>query len=889
MVDNEMSNLVVCSLIHYVEFAAQAERDSSGGGGMPSPDDSIGGVACLDGAGASASIASASGEGIAALPGFMLKLLSSGPEAEAMSAADVAQVARHVQVALAELRVGGTAAFITIGGAVDAVILTLSVLGERDATIAHACCTVLRIVCDSAEGREVTSNDVTAVVPSEGSSHRRARHGDDVGLLEGCLAALAGLMQHSASPAAERAEALLHASVDDVYTVAADQLHRHSDRAAVVRQALRVVVATSPSRGMRMRIAERGGGDVLAMVLAKHFADPFIARDAAFELQQLLYSLSMARRLDPDFARHLGVALRRYIDDEQAGTTAEAPRVASALMGTLAQVLDVIDGPEVWAKLAAVIDDFHLVDAMRKHMAHPAAATAACELLGVAAYTKAEGAAVRVPHLALAGAAALVVDILEAHEADAVVVAAASKAFYSMCCDEASKVQLAEPQPVLLLLKLLRCHLHDAEAAMCLLGQALPSVAASESARSALMDDGAAGETLRLAMDAARIHKAESMVVCGALHAIKSLCRSYSDYTAAHAVGAFALALDLARERGEDAEIAGQCLAVLFVAVQHGPALQRLVSEGGPATIIGLLKRHSGEALIVMLGCQALVRVFKLPALLPEPSVFAAAVPVLLAASSDFISIVQIVGFAALSLAAAADVVPDVILKAGGVPVLVHALQQHLSSGNVVCGAVTSLASIAGRCPVAGAAAAANAKALPLLISAMDAHGKHTFVALPCYRIVHAMHEHRNASGVCRAELDCNAAALLPAIARSMRHHTSNEATIDMACTTLYALSREASYRPHFARGGVIPLLLGVLRRYADSGSVEEHAVFAAASTLHDVAASPECASLIRSLKGWDDTMASAVLFRLGAADTEAKKDIELAVLHLRLALAKAK
>lgn len=693
------------------------------------------------------------------------------------------------------------------------------------------------------------------------------------------------------SPEKELLEAEFGASADTVFWIAMDRMFDHTATAAVAQQLLRLALATKPSAAKRDAIVAGGGGDIPGMTMSHHITNPTIVRDAAALMHRMLAAPGAARRLDGEAARCLATALRylfatdRDAPEAAAAGEPEAADVAFALMRTLTRLLE---GGSValWGRLTEGINYVQLVTGMRKHMANVSAAAAACRLLAAIAEPR-MGSPARVSQLGLAGAVPLVIDIMEAHEADAQVVAAAASAFARLAKDASLRPQMAEPRPVLLLWRLLQRHVHSVEVMAGVLGECVAAIMPEESSRAVLMDDGAAAGTLRCVVETARLHPASVPVTCSALVAVKWLCRSYDDYSAAHEAGAFTLAVDRARELGAEQTVAFASPSLISIGVLWPRACEQLQVYGAPAAMVDLVQRYSASSDTIRPACQSLFRLFGMRDA-PEAvkPALAAAVPVLVAALREHKEDSDIAVSGCYILANAARAMPDVLLGAAPVPVLRDVMRQHLGQEHVVCGALDALMVAAETPSARGAGAVARAKLLPDVAAALEKHGRHSGVAQSAYRVIRALHGWQAAGGARADEFNLHVPAVLTAVARSTRHATLDSMTICVACLIMTELARVEAYRPHFAQGGVIPMLLGILRRYADGDDTVEASIITASAVLCKVTSAPECAALLRSLSSVHAATIAAVQVRVAHADTEAKREIKDSMLHLSWVLA---
>lgn len=827
-------------------------------------------------------------------------LLASSPKDFQFPAADVEIVTSHLTCAMAELRAKGTDAFIANTDGVETIIAALTLVGARHVAVARACCAILCAVCGSPEGRDVVSCCVSAfsaAADSSGKLHAKqlnctARsglalsllsHKDDAPLVEDALAALAALMVHPTSDEFNRFQAKLPGTVDQVHRTAFDRLHDHGGNAALAQQALCVILATTPSPDMRKQVASLGGAAVAALTLAKHVDKPAIARDAAVAMNRVMDVSGVAQPIGVNLVQLLGTALRRYTDDAQAGKDAFAAEIAGAIMNALSHMRGM---PGVWDYLGKGIDVFRLVAGMRRHMADSDAASAACHLLASMADFP-EGFAARCSRLDIAGAVPVLLDIMTAHDGDATVVIDACSAFWRLAKDAPTRLQLAERRPVALLLSLLRHYLHSAELVSILVGECLPAVAHEEAAHSLLMDDEAAADTLRLLLEAARLHKADVRVARSVLFAVDCLCKSYADTVATREAGAFVHALECAQSLGTDESVAFAACSALAKVSADVVSCKQLATRGAAAAMFELLKRHTKSSVRVANGaCSVLYQLFQ-RADAPDRSTVAAAAPLLLTALRCHTSNAVFVFSAAHAVAASICAAPDAALAAAPVRTLKLALRQHAGDARTVAAVLKALDAAAQIPADEGMKAVAAAELLPDVIACLEWHGALLDPAYFCFRIIDALDKWRSTSGLGAGHFDRHTPALLAAIARSMRHHMAEDAANVMSCAAIVGLSHHAAYRPHFARGGVIPLLTGVLRRYASSvgghGLLMERAALGAVAALANAATAPECVALMHTLSVRD--VVAAVLVRLGDAGGDEAAEIRRRATQLQRAL----
>lgn len=749
---------------------------------------------------------------------------------------------------------------------------------------------LLRLLCASAEGRAAVTVHNAEVGNVRGATFGgllrvAALHGRDPAVVADALAALALLMDDESTLAWEfLSEARQLAVIVDV-------LRRHADNAAVAEQALHIVACAQTTDDFHRQLVGEGMAALGATLLGKHVETAAIARDASELMRCYCPEDTVPGAKASELSDLLTAVLQRYdeqarekaaVDGGDAAGVAAAVAVIAAAMRALVRLA--MNAPAVPAQLVGGAAAFQLVACMRRHMSDPIAAAPACELLLAIAQA---GPSVMAP-LVLAGAVPLLLDVLERHEANERVVRFASAAFARFANDPATLLQLAEERPVLLLRNLLRRYLHSSDVLLPLLGGCFPAISREESGRAVLMDSGAAPETLRLLLEAARIHRGEPNISALAVGSAGLLCKAYGDYIAAHEAGVPAAALELmqcAELKGDELFVSAACSLIGKVGL-HEAVREQLLRDGAPAAVIAVMKRFGPASSASCNGIAALRRFFEQLDKL-KPAQVAAALPLVVATMRSNIGNGDAVANASYCIGCAVPFSPDVVCKAGPVPLLHKALRLHMAELTPAHAILTALAGLATVPRADGAGAVAEAKLLTDVLAALEKHSAREDVAFAACGVITGVAAWPSGA----AEVGRSIDALLPAVARALRLHLADDdsSAPAAACSTLCVLSRTAAYRRHFARGAAIPSLLAVLRRFVeragDAGfawSFESTASMAL-SAVAGISSAAECVSLLRTLKAQD--LVPAVLARLDVVSEGARADMAAAAAALTRSL----
>lgn len=379
----------------------------------------------------------------------------------------------------------------------------------------------------------------------------------------------------------------------------ADLLWRHatSDRPEAPKNALLIIAQCSPSNAFYGELAKAGFIELATSLLRKHMYVPSIAYDTAVAFSRIFPVEPPPRSKAAELAALLMAVIRRYDSADAAGFDAR-DLVPSSVIGSAMHALALLNiaAPTASEHLAEGSNAFQLVDCMRRHMADPLVAAAACEVLSSLA--RAQSRSVVMP-LVLAGAVPLLLAILEAYEANRRAVIAGGQAFAYLACDAATRLQLAEEAPVRLLRRLLRRHVSDPGVASELVS-CIFIIAQAELGRVHLVDGDAAPETLALLLEAARIHRGitgEKSIVAVAFAAVAATCDSHDRVVAAHKAGAGAAALsalsDAGSRSGDERAASHACEALANMACLR-LARDELFPAGAPALMLRALKRYTG-------------------------------------------------------------------------------------------------------------------------------------------------------------------------------------------------------------------------------------------------------------------------------------------------------
>lgn len=765
---------------------------------------------------------------------------------------------------------------------------------------------ILRSVCGSEEGRAVACAhgvgrlDVRAAT-FMGLLHAAVVHRDSEETVASALEALACLVEDSAT------EALLFVSEPRCLTIIADLLWRHagSDRPEAARHALHILANCDALIAFYKQLAGAGFIELAISLLGKHMDVLSIVHDTAAVLHQVFAVAPPPASKAAELVALLMSVVRRYDHADGAIAGADAPVavptsvmvVQSALRAMARLALAV---PVAGEHLVAGSGAFQLVGCMRRHMGSAAVAVDSCELI----YSLAVDSPPCASALILAGAVPLLVTMLEAHEVDERVVATGGRAFSAFARDAASRWQVADEAHVRLLLRLLRRHIGNADAVYGLVAASLAAVVREESGRAACMDGGAAPETLRLLLEVVRIHKgsfAEGRSLVGSTFGVlATLCRGHSDIVAAHAAGVAAAALAALQDVAsgcEDERAVILICAMLTGVTRYHVTRSEMFAAGAPAVLLAVLKRCGGSDMVARGVCGAFREFAEdKKQMAGYRALMSDAAPLLLAAVSDHMVHAGIVANAVTCVARMQSAGPPSVAAAAiaAVPVLLLAVRTHPEDEHVASSAWPLLYSLAIGPSPAGARALTEAKAVPDAVAALQKHGDAPVIAAAACGVLVGVSADRCPGGV--AQLTSVIEAVLPAAARALRHRVTDDAgkqCVMNASGVLCKLASDPSNLSHFARGIAIPALLGLLKRYADSGEGETADTDAlvdyasvAAMALSLVTLSDACAALMRTLKAQE--VAAAVVARMDKAKDKPMLNLRAAAANILSALTAA-
>lgn len=777
---------------------------------------------------------------------------------------------------------------------------------SRHAWIARTASEILRRVCGAQAGRNAVfgKSDDGRTATLLGLLAVATVHSGDAAIVAEALGALALLVADRTTMAWQ------NMSEARFLVLVADLLQRHADKLPVTQQALRIMAAARPPDAVQGQLAKAGFTPLVTALLEKHMDVPSVAHDAAAVVGRLVSVAPLPRSKAADLTTLLMAAVHRYDDAGSAAECARAGVSGGAVIGVAMRALSnlALDAPVTRAQLAEGSRAFQLLECMRRHAGDAAAAGGACELLSALAQpaSASSPAPSSLAPIVLADAVPLVMTIMEAHEADDEVLLGALAAFTTLGLDPATRLLLAQEAPVRLLLKLLRRRMHCRYVVFQIVIGCISAVAKEETGRAALMDGGAAPETLGLLLEAARTHndrRGDKSMAAMVMAAIASLCCSYDRYIAAHEAGVPAAALavlQVAASSTGDELAASQACTVLSEVARYHAAREDLFAAGAPAAALKFIRRYSKPTFATLSAWAVVRRFFEDRAALARqpPLVDDDALPLMLASLRELATHAcgQTVKHVASCLIHALAARPAVVRAAlaAAVPTLLRVLRAHAADVHAVARVMTLLASFAAVPSADGAGALAKAKGLPDVLAALAKHGADSEAAGAACSVIACLAAPRCPDGV--AELGRAIEEVLPAVAHVLRHHIaagssgeSDSGTVaDAASCALLVVSETPSNCPHFARGGVIPALLGLLKRYAD-GDPAAGSRFAAANAavaLCRAASAESCLVLMRTLKTQD--VLAAVLPRVADISDSVQADARAAATQLMRLLAVA-
>lgn len=779
----------------------------------------------------------------------------------------------------------------------------LAALDEHrsELSVARHCCKTLRDICMSNKGRDAVR---ACVLPTAGApclainsiSAAIVEHFTDVELLEHALEALSILVLDSPAVAGQ------YASIEASQSIAMRLLQRHPENPAIVKPALSVLwscTAFAPV-SMHRHAAAHDGAALALQALAKHMDMPSLASKAASLLYMLMMSPDTAATLsrNAETLPVLMAALRHYTDDARAAADSAAHTVVGSALSCMARLA--AESVASADELVAGGNAFYLVAGMRKHMANQWASEQACRLLAALPETPSsapEESSSRCSRLVTAGAVTVLLDMMSLHEGGASAAMEACSAFAAFADDAPTLLQLAEERPVLLLRSLLRRYQRDAKV-MAPLAYCIAAVGRSDSCatRALLMGGGGHGggaagpasgagavDTLRLLVEASRIHRGNGDVVITAARALGMLLKTYDDYLAAHKAGAGAVALTLLRELPDCAPAAMEACNLIALLASCAEARHQLSLDGAPAAVVQVIKRHPTDFWVASTGCTALRVFVNLPAYgpvstVPDEATLAAIVKIAsetlerftsapLTTAIDHGKCADVVAQAAACIAGVGKAKANIAVCLGSVPLLARALRLHANDAAAASSTVEAIAVFAQSPTKKGVGAVAAAKLLPDLLAALEKHSTNSMVSITAHSTITALESCPGAAAAVAASVP----AILKAAARTLRDEMAaapgaglpeNVMAVSAAIGTLVAISIDRSRVPTLARvPDVVAALLSFLHRFCadaralDAESMPLSAARATAIILSDAAVTcPECRALLRSLRAQELT-----------------------------------
>lgn len=773
----------------------------------------------------------------------------------------------------------------------------------RHPHIARVGSAILRSVCRSEAGRAAacasseTTEDVTVRGATvEGLLHAAILHPKDEDTVVDALGALVLLVNDHTTQTKQIF------SEPRCLVIIADLLWRHAsdDRPDAAKSALHIIATCSHPKTFIAQLADRGFVELAQSLLSKHMNVPSIAQQTALILSHVFPVAPPPPSKAAELAALLMAAVRLYDRADDAAfdesDTAPSAVVASTVhaIGWLTRLV-----PSAGEYLMEGANAFQLVGCLRRHMANLISAAAACSLLTGLAKAKSQAFVTR---LVLAGAVPLLLSSLEAHEATPQLVFLGCEAFWYFAHDAATRLELAQEEPVRLLLRLLRRHIGDSKLAH-LLAECLRLIAKEETGCTLLFDGDAAPETIALLLEVARAHKDATGArspVAAAFAVISVACTSYDRIAAAHKAGVGAAALSALRatvSRPDDEAAAVSLCEILGNISCYHEGRADLFKAGAPALVLQALKRYSTSADLPSAAWGMLRQIAVDPGELGRhPKLLDEALPLLLdalehnwdcpitvAGASSFFCWMLDFGRPSACNAAARSA-----------PLLLRALRAHPGDDTVALVVLGALSRVAAASP-AGARAVLACKALADAVAALSKHGGSDPVIASCAaRLLDELAGKGCSGGAAELSRPGMIEAVLPAAARALRHRITDDFSSNCVRHSVGVLCKLAdvpSNRPHYARVGVIPGLLGLLKRYGEGGEGETadvlaHAASLAAVTLYRAAPSEACLALMRTLKAQDVLV--AVLARVDDSKGRAEVQVRDAITRLLPALGPA-